>query len=926
MSARTSVAQSLAALVACDQSYFIYGTLADGTALQHLPDGPASPSGDYANPTVYRTAPQFHVPTGYTVAATIERPEIGAKAVIYRNNLTNDTLVAFGGTDGLNAQDYVSNTQTFGWSQWDALKQPPLNGPGKGLLETLQDLSATSGTIQFAGQSLGGALAQYATVEYVKHQSRIAAENGQTYLPSNITLTTFNGLGAEAGLKAHISDYDSGLLAGLGQVAHYVIDNDLVSRLGGGHVGANGQVIKLDWTYLGGTSLGKPMDLGDSHRIETAFYTHLDASGAGLAAGSIVQEGSNDFKLVNAANAAAWAALLGNLGNNSDVTPLEAPFRLLAGVLSAAMVVDPKEINGVIQAYLETQHRAGKLTDWEHDSASYIDFGKLAQDLSRSPLSAIAFLTSSLAATSIDKFHLFTDLKGSEEFFKSWRDSHNGSSQFDPTGRWKIPASTATSFLAARTVAPVRRDPLILDLDGDGLETTGINPAAPILFDHDGDGVKTATGWVRSDDALLVLDRNGNGAIDNGTELFGDATNRYTGGKAADGFAALAQEDTNGDGKVDSLDARFANLRLWRDLNQDGISQAGELFTLASQGITALNVARTANATLLANGNQIADLGGFVRGDGTGGTLGAVEQLADINLASSPFHSQFIDSIPLTEAALNLADMQGAGMVRSLRQAASLPGAQGSALAAQLAAFAADTTRGGQLARLEPLLKAWSDTSTMATTATGAFAGVNLSVSFAGVANGSPAYQAWLDKLSILERFNGQTFLPVPAAGTTLAIDFHAAREAALDAAYEALKESVYDGLVMQTRLKPYLDQIRLSIAESGIALDFSAMEAALDVRYAADPANALVDRVELMKCAGAQLWQSGWTGTARLQQWIGDAETKGTWEVMRTSLAAPYASPATAGNDLHLMDSIGTTFDAGAGDDLVWVRAATIS
>lgn len=59
-------------------------------------------------------------------------------------------------------------------------------------------------------------------------------------------------------------------------------------------------------------------------------------------------------------------------------------------------------------------------------------------------------------------------------------------------------------------------DPLTLDLDGDGLETTGINPTSPILFDHDADGIKTATGWVKSDDAFLVLDRNGNGTIDSG--------------------------------------------------------------------------------------------------------------------------------------------------------------------------------------------------------------------------------------------------------------------------------------------------------------------------------------------------------------------------------------------------------------------------
>jgi hypothetical protein len=60
----------------------------------------------------------------------------------------------------------------------------------------------------------------------------------------------------------------------------------------------------------------------------------------------------------------------------------------------------------------------------------------------------------------------------------------------------------------------------------------------------------------------------------------------------------------------------------------------------------------------------------------------------------------------------------------------------------------------------------------MATTATGAFAGVNLTISFAGVGAGTPAYQAWLDKLTLLERFNGQTFLPVPVAGTTLSDQF----------------------------------------------------------------------------------------------------------------------------------------------------------
>ena len=108
------------------------------------------------------------------------------------------------------------------------------------------------------------------------------------------------------------------------------------------------------------------------------------------------------------------------------------------------------------------------------------------------------------------------------------------------------------------------------------------------------------------------------GTIDSGRELFGDSTLLPGGGTAADGFAALAAEDTNADGRVDALDARFADLRVWRDLNQTGISEAGELSTLAAAGIVAIHTAKTGHAAVLPNGNQIADKGSFVRSDGTG--------------------------------------------------------------------------------------------------------------------------------------------------------------------------------------------------------------------------------------------------------------------------------------------------------------------
>ena len=239
-----------------------------------------------------------------------------------------------------------------------------------------------------------------------------------------------------------------------------------------------------------------------------------------------------------------------------------------------------------------------------------------------------------------------------------------------------IEQSVADLITAAQRFIP-RRDPLTLDLNGNGLETVAPNATNPIYFDLTGEGVQSSVGWVAPSDGFLVLDRNGDGLINDGTELFGDATplvdaNGVVVGKAADGFEALAQEDTNADGVVNSADANFANLRVWQDANQDGISQANELKTLAELGIASFNVANVAHSQLLSNGNQIADTGTYTKTDGSTGTAGVTAGMADINLVVDTFHSGFADVIPLTAQAQALPDMQGSGMVRGMREAASL--------------------------------------------------------------------------------------------------------------------------------------------------------------------------------------------------------------------------------------------------------------
>ena len=106
-----------------------------------------------------------------------------------------------------------------------------------------------------------------------------------------------------------------------------------------------------------------------------------------------------------------------------------------------------------------------------------------------------------------------------------------------------IAGMVGQGFDMAQRFFPVRCDPLTLDLDGDGIETIALNATSPILFDHDGDGIKTGTGWVKGDDGFLALDRDGNGTIDSGRELFGDSTPLFDTegheiGKAEDGFDA----------------------------------------------------------------------------------------------------------------------------------------------------------------------------------------------------------------------------------------------------------------------------------------------------------------------------------------------------------------------------------------------------
>ncbi|HEX7650641.1 MAG TPA: calcium-binding protein, partial [Noviherbaspirillum sp.] len=529
-----------------------------------------------------------------------------------------------------------------------------------------------------------------------------------------------------------------------------------------------------------------------------------------------------------------------------------------------------------------------------------------------------------------------------------------------------------------------RKDPLTLDLDGDGIETIAPSTTNPIYFDHDVDGIKSSTGWISADDGFLVMDRNGNGTIDDGTELFGDATpvvDPWSGitHKAADGFAALDAQDTNVDGKVDSSDANWSQLRVWRDLNQDGVSQANELFTLDALGIGSIKVAKTANSQTLTNGNQIADLGSYTKTDGSQGTLGEVNKMADVNLIEDTFHSVFTDQIPLADGVTDLPEMLGSGKVRDLHQAAS----QSTELKDLLSQFSQAATRQDERAILDQLLGAWADTSGMYKTlqehvnpnhdpmgfvvSYQQFGNVKMSDyenQVGSVSSVGPEWQpivdAWEKKLHILEAFNGRYFFNLPndsvpggiggagisssggggggggiAAAIQLTVEFSQQQIDLLNQSYDALKESVYTALLLQTRFKPLFDKVSLQIDSNGIKLDYSSLEQEFRNRIASNPAQGLTDLIEFNRYAGNMLGE-GWYGNEFAAEIIDSLDDTTVLQPVYADLGVGLSDKnkgtteqdyiyggtgddniaSNAGNDVVFGDLGNDSLDGGSGDD----------
>lgn len=465
--------------------------------------------------------------------------------------------------------------------------------------------------------------------------------------------------------------------------------------------------------------------------------------------------------------------------------------------------------------------------------------------------------------------------------------------------------------------AQSRSSPLVLDLDGDGVETTNINNGA--YFDHDASGFAESTGWVGADDGLLVLDRNSDGRISDGTELFGNQSLLPDGSKAENGFQALAQWDSNSDGRIDTNDAIWSQLQVWRDQNEDGYSQASELYSLSDFGILSLNTEYSNTSVFVdAQGNEHRQQGTFTRADGATGTVTDVW-----------FQSDRTFTIPdqVVNVSADIAVMpnaRGYGNVYDLRQAMARDSS--GRLVGLVQQFSNQADPAQRAVTLDQILFAWTGSEGIDPTSRGAYFDAR--------------------KLGVLEKFFGEPYEGWSGPNPT------AVAEPELTQSYNGLAEMVYGQLMAQTHLRGLYDLITYQLTNSsGVTGDLAQVANVLYSSYvsswitgettflefvrtikAIDGNNSI--NLDSLRINNTMSWLLDTYGQVRITGSDLDDSISGTAssEVIRglagnDTLTGGGGSDTLFGGDGNdsLTVSYGnSTLDGGAGDDILTVEASS--
>ena len=327
-------------------------------------------------------------------------------------------------------------------------------------------------------------------------------------------------------------------------------------------------------------------------------------------------------------------------------------------------------------------------------------------------------------------------------------------------------------YRSATDAVRYRADPLVIDFDGDGFEILSVKDG--VYFDNDAKGLKEKTAWVSSDDALLAIDVNGNGIIDDGSELFGTSTVMSDGNKAKSGFEALSQYDTNGDGIIDANDSSYAKLLIWQDKNGDGISRQDELVALDDAGIKSISLS-TSDDT----GRNVVSVTM---------TDGSTVSMGEFDFDAQYYNTREKNKPQISDEIAKQPDISAIGNVESLHTL--MQNDKSGVLKGYIEQFAASDSR--------------AEKETLVTKILYFITGADK------VESGSRGSEIDAQKLAVVEKFEGREFI-----GTEGSNPVNTA-SAILNSIYNDIYDVYYSYLNAQTQLKGYMDLLYINEKKDG--------------------------------------------------------------------------------------------------------------
>ncbi len=325
-------------------------------------------------------------------------------------------------------------------------------------------------------------------------------------------------------------------------------------------------------------------------------------------------------------------------------------------------------------------------------------------------------------------------------------------------------------YLQAQQTSPIPKDPILIDLNGDGIKTTTLENG--IFFDHENDGFMETSAWADENDGILAIDKNNNGNIDNGTEIFGDSYVKTDGTVAKDGFDALKDLDSNNDNIINSSDEQFGNIKI--------LKGDGAMLTLEEAGIVSIKLNKTNSNKTDESGNTQLSTSTFIKTDGTTGIVG------DYNLQVDKMNSLAVEWLDETEDVSSLPEVMGSGTMHSLHQAILRD--ESGELKQLFENYLSEQSALNRKNLVASLLYKWAGVENVDSTSRGE----NVDAK----------------KLAVLEKFMGEDFIGLDKSGNPndQAGNF-------LEAAFSKLADNIYATIESQTVLKPLFDMITINFS-----------------------------------------------------------------------------------------------------------------